>query len=300
MKGFAVGFLNFLLALSIAALGLAFMLHSTILNPDFVISELDKVDAYSLVKEELIGQIPLEQIPEEAEFMTGAIDATFVELEPWIKEQVRDIVYAGYDYLLGRSESLSVVISTEPIKESLRDNLWEAIQESPPPELAGLPPAMVEQFFNQLYEQQITQYIPPTFKFDESLLPPEVIRILEQVRQYVSYIQIAFRGLIALTILLILGIILIRREVRASARGIGITFTTYGAIWYGGIFAAKYFAEPQIAKLGLGLPIQFQTMIPQLLDDLIAPLQMFSLGFLIAGVALIIVSKVNKPRQPAY
>jgi len=310
MKGFAAGFLNFLLSLSIAALGLAFMLHSTILNPDFVISELDKVDAYSLFKEQiaepLIGQIPLEQIPEEAAFMAegldDVLDDVFVELEPWIKEQVRVGVYAGYDYLLGRSESLSIVISTEPIKESLRDNLWESIQKSLPPEFAVLPPAMVELFFNQLYEQQITQYIPPTFKFDESLLPPQVIGILEQARQVLSYFEIAFRGLIALTIVLIAGIILLRREVRSSTRGIGITFTTYGAIWYGGIFAAKHFAEPQIAKLGLGLglPTQFQTMIPQLLDDIIAPLQMFSLGFLIAGVALIIVSHVYKPRQPAY
>jgi len=289
MKGFAVGFLNFLLSLSIAALGLAFMLQSTILNPDFVISELDKLNAYPLVKEQLAGLF-IKQIPFESEPLAKAIDATLAENEPWLREQVGNIVYTGHDYFTGKSESLSLIIQPEPIKESLRNNVLEAIQES---QLAGVPPAMVEQFINQ--------YLPSTFDLNE-ILPPEIRGILEQVRQYVSYVQIAFKGLIALTILLILGIILIRREVRASARGIGITFTTYGAIWYGGIFVAKHFTEPQLTQfvLGLGLPTQFQTMIPQLLNDIIAPLQMFSLGFLIAGVALIIVSHVYKPRQPAY
>ncbi len=297
MKNFAVGLLNFLLFLSLTAFGGALTLHYTILNPDFIISELDKLDPYPLVKEALIGQLPLEQVPQEAEFIGEAIDATLVELEPWLKEQVRDGVYSAYDYLTGQSESLSLVIHTEPIKESLRDNLWEAIQQSPPPELAGFPTAEIELYFNELYEQEISQLIPPTFDFNE-ILTPDVMGILEQVRQYISYVQIAFRGLIALTIVLIAGIILIRREVRSSTLGIGITFTTYGALEYGGIFAAKQFALPQLAQLGL--PTQLQAWLPQLLDNVLAPLQMFSLGLLIAGIALIIVSRVYKPRQPSF
>jgi len=298
MKGFAIGLLNFLLFLSLAALGIALTLHCTILNPDFITSELDKVDPYPLVKEQLIGQLPLEQISQETEFIGEAIDATIVDLEPWLKEQVRNGVYSGYDYLTGKSESWSLVISTEPLKESLRDNLREVIQQSPPPELTGASTAELEQYFNELYEQEISQQIPPTFEFDESSLPPETMRIIEQVRRAVSYAEIAFRGLIALTIVLIAGIILINRQVRASTRKIGITFTTYGAIWYGGIFAAKHFAMPQLARLGL--PTQLQEWLPQLLNDVLVPLQMFSLGFLVAGIALLIVSHVYKPRQPSF
>jgi len=296
MKGFATGFLNFILSLSIAALGLAFMLNVTVLNPDFVIAELDKIDPYSLVKEQAAEQLT-EQLPPEFEFMSGAIEKTFTDLEPWLKAQVNSSIYSFYDYILGKSESLSIVITTEPIKESLKDNLWEALQESPPPELAGLPPAMVEQYFNQLYEQEIASQIPSTFNL-ASLIPAEVMGILEQVRQYAGYVQIALKGLIALTIALIAGIILLKREVRGSARMLGKTFLVYGAIGYGGIFAVKHFAGPQIAQLGYGLPSQLQTMIPQLLDDLVAPLQMFTLGFLIAGIALVVVSKVYKPRRP--
>jgi len=295
MKGFAVGFLNFLLALSIAALGLAFMINATILNPKFVVSELDKLNATSLINEQLTRLIP----QQEAGFMKEAIDATFTDLEPWLKEQLKTSIYAAEDYITGKSKSLSLTISTEPLRESLKENLWEAIQKSPPPELAGLPPAQAEQLFNQLYEQQIANNIPPKFEVTERTLPPQIMGILTQVKQYVSYVQIAFKGLIALSIVLVLGIVLIRRQVRASTRALGVTFTVYGAIWYGGIFAAKQFLSPQIAQMGFNLPAGLQPMIPKLLDDLVSPLQMFTLGFLVAGVVLLIVSHVYKPRQAA-
>jgi len=294
MKGFAVGLLSFLLFLSLTALGLALTLHYTILNPDFVISEIDKVDPYSLVKEQIEEQF-IEQIPEEGELMAGVIDATLIDLEPWLKEEVKTGIYSFYDYLMGRSQRLSLVIATEPIKETLRDNLWEALQQSPPPELEGLPQAEVERYFDESY-QQIAGQMPTTFELDESLIPAEAMLILEQVRRYVGYVEIAYMGLIGLTIVLIAGIILINRRVKASTRGIGITFLTYGAIEYGGIFAIKQFATPQIAQIGL--PAQLQGMIPQLFDDLVAPLQMFSLAFLAAGIVLIIVSHVYKRHQP--
>lgn len=289
MKGFATGLLNFLLFLSLSAFGLVLTLNSTLLNQDFVVSELDELDTTALIKEQLAFQIP-----QEFAFMNEAIDTTIADLEPWLKEQARNGIYTTNDSLTGRSQSLSIVISTEPITESIRDNAWEAVQKSPPPELANVPPAMVEQYFNQIYDQQIAQLIPPTFEIDESLLGPQVIGWLEPIRQAFSYFDIAYKGLISLMILLIACIILINRELRASARSIGITFTTYGAIEYGGIFAAIYFAAPQITNLGI--PVQLQKWLPQLLDNIMAPLQTFSLRLLIAGVALITVSYIYKPR----
>lgn len=274
---------------------MALTLNYTILNPDFVIAELDKLDTTSLIKEQLI-----EQIPQELEPMTGVIETTFVDLEPWLKEQVRNVIYDGYDYFMGRSESLNIVISTEPITESLRDNLWEAIQQSPPPELAGLSPAMVKQYFDQLYEQEISNYIPPTFEINESLLPPEVMTTLEQVRQGIGYFNIAFKGLIALAILLVIGIILINREVRTSARGIGVTCLVVGALGLVEVVLinplVNRFVWPQIAQIGM--PAQLQAWVPQLLNDILVPLQWYSIGLLIAGIVLIVVSKIYK-RQPS-
>ena len=150
LRGLALWILGLLLFLSLSVLGLALMLNNTILNPDFVVSELDKLDISSLAKDMISAQIPLEQIPLEREFITEILDDIIAEYEPWIKEQLSTVTYASYDYLLGKSQSLNVTISLEPVKESLRDNLKEAILPTLPPEIAALPPAMIEQYLQVL------------------------------------------------------------------------------------------------------------------------------------------------------
>ncbi len=56
-KGLALSLLGFLLFLSLSTFGLVFTLNSTILNPDFVVQELDKLDVYSLTSEFLDEQM---------------------------------------------------------------------------------------------------------------------------------------------------------------------------------------------------------------------------------------------------
>ena len=289
LKGLALSLLNFLLFLSLATFGLVLTLNYTILNPDFVVSQIDRLDVAPLIKDQI-------QIPPEAQFMAGAIDDAIVDLEPLMKEQVNAGIYSGYDYLMGRSQSLNIVVSLEPMKESLRDNLREAFLQSPPPELAALPPAAKEQVFDEFY-QGFSKQIPPTFEFDESMLPPEAMATVEQVRQGIGYFQLGYQTLIALILLVILGIILIKRQVKSTTRGLGTTFLVIGGSGFAEIFLANRFAGPQIAQLDI--PIQLQAWIPQLLNDLLAPLQMFSIGLLVAGVVLLIVSFAYKPRQPS-
>jgi len=290
LKGLALSLLNFLLFLSLSTFGLMLTLNYTILNPDFVVSQVDKLDVASLLKEQI-------QIPPEAQFMAGAIDDTITDLEPWMKEEINASIYSGYDYLMGRSQSLSIVISMEPAKEILRDNLREAFLESAPPELAALSPAEIEQYFDQFYEQEISKQIPPTLEFNQSSLPPEVMVTLEQVRQGIGYFQLGYQALIGFIVLVIIGIILINRQVRSTTRGIGTTFLVIGVFGLIEIFLATRFAGPQMAQLGI--PPLLQAWIPQLLNDFLAPLQMFSIGLLAAGVVLLIVSFVYKPRQPS-
>lgn len=228
--------------------------------------------------------------------MAEALDNTIADLEPWIKEQVGASIYSSYDYLMGRSQTPSLVISTEELKETLRNNLRSAFMQSIPPELAGAPPEMIDEYFNQYY-QQLSQEIPPTIDMSQEMIGPEVMSTLEQVRQYISYFQVGYRALIGFMLLLVGLIILIHRQVRGATRQLGITFLIYGVPGYGGIFAAKHFAGAQLAQLGL--PSTFQAWLPQLVDDFLAPLEMFSLGVLIGGVVLLIVSFVYKPREPS-
>lgn len=300
LKGLALSLLSLLLFLSLSVFGFVLTLNYTILNPDFAIAELNKLDIPSLIKPLIKEQIG-EQLPPEAQFMAAAIDDTIDdavdELEPWIREQASTVIRSGYDYLLGRSQSLSVAISLEPAKEILRDNAREAFFQELPPELQGLPRAEVERYFDEFYED-FAREIPSTFEFDESSLSPDVLAGLEQAKQVVSYLQLAYWALIGFMLLLILGIILINRQVKPTTRGLGTTFLIYGAIEYAGIFVAKHFAGPQLAQFEI--PSALQTWLPQLLADFLAPLEMFSLGLMIAGVVLIIVSFAYKPPEPSF
>jgi len=199
---------------------------------------------------------------------------------------------------------LNLVISLEPVIESLEDTLEAAFLESPPPDLAHLPPAELEYYFNEYFGELAAS----VFELNESVLGTEapaeiasalaeVEEVLAEARQYVGYFQLGYNLLIGFILLLILGIVLINRQVKGATRKLGIIFLTYGVPMYVGTFIAKYFARTQLTQLDL--PAQFQTLLPQFLSDVLAPLVMFSLGILIAGVVLIIVSFVYKPRQPS-
>ena len=291
LKGLALSLLGFLLFLSLSIFGLALTLNYTILNPDFIVSEVDELDISSLVEEFLS-----EEIPQEEPYLAEVLDNTIADLEPWIKEQVNAGIYTSYDYLLGKSESLSLVISLEPVKDNLKDNLRKAILESPPLELEGASPAEIELYLDEAYSE-IDEMLPPRFEFNVSSLDPEVLAQLEQARQYIGYFQLGYKLLIGFILLLILGIILIHRQVKRATREIGIIFLTYGVLEYIAIFVTKYLAGTQLTKLDM--PAQLQTLLPQLLSNFLAPLEIFSICLLVVGVALIIVSFIYKPRQPS-
>ncbi|MDH5696839.1 MAG: hypothetical protein OEZ00_09640, partial [Dehalococcoidia bacterium] len=211
--------------------------------------------------------------------------------------QVGAVIHSGYDYLEGRSQSPSLVISLEPMKESLRDNLRQAVLQSPPPELTGLPPAEIERYLDGFY-QQFSEQIPSTFDFSEALMGAEVLAQLEVVRQGIGYFYLGYKVMIGFILLLILLIILVNRQVKGSTRGLGTTFLSFGVLSYIGIFFAKDIAGTQLMQLDM--PVYLQTWMPQLVNDTLAPLEMYSLGLLAAGVVLLVVSFVYKPRQTEF
>ena len=102
LKGLAIGLLSFFLFLSLSIFGWVFTLNSTILNSNFVTSQLDKLDVASLAEELVSEQEDEEAFSEELE--TALID-TITKLEPTIKEKLGAAIAETYDYLLGRKET---------------------------------------------------------------------------------------------------------------------------------------------------------------------------------------------------
>ncbi len=292
LQGLALSLLSFLLFLSLALFGMAFSLNSTLLNPDFAVAQVDRLDVSALVRELTAEQVS--QLPPEAGFLEEALYTTIEDNEPWLKEQVTAGIYSFYDYLLGQSERLSLVVSLEPLKANLRDNMWQTFMQAIPPELSGLPQAQIEQYFDEYY-RQFAEQIPSSFEVDESSIPPEIMAQIIQVREGIGYYQLGYKLLIGFMVLLVLGIVLINRNVKSTARGLGVPLLTYGAFEYAGIWATRYFAPTYLTMVEL--PPSLQTWVSQLFDDFLAPLEMFSLGLLAAGVVLLIVSFVYRRRR---
>jgi len=295
VKKAGIAFLSFLLFCSLSVFGVGFVMNRTLLSPDFVIAQVDRLDVPALAGEALRGQVPLEEIPGEMEFIVEAVDDTIADLEPWIKQQADTAVHAGYDYLLGETESLSIVIDLAPVKDSLRENVWQALLASPPPEVAGLPQAELERLFDEFYGE-LAEGIPATVEINESMIPPDIMAQIEQARLYVGYLLLAYKISIGVMIGSIVGLAFLHRRVRSATRSIGIPFLISGIGGLVGAMLVSRFAAPMIAQVP---STTFQTWMPQVLNDLFAPMRTLGIWFMAVGIALLIVSVVYKRRKPS-
>jgi hypothetical protein len=297
----ALGFLSFLLFVSLSGLVLAITINRTVLNPDFTVSRLDSLDVASLAAEVMKEQVPQEvmaMVPPE--LIDEVLDEVLTELEPWLKEQIGGVVDTVYDYLLGRSQSLSLVVDVALVKEEVRDKLRQALLASPPAGLEMIPPAELGSLFDEFYAQ-ISGEIPSTLEINESTLnelSPDIMPALIQARRYVAYFQVAYWALVAATALLIMGIILLDRRLRSATRWIGIPCLVSGIVTYVGTFLIRHFTGGLIMQLNL--PVPLGDWFSQLVSDSLAPMRVCGIVLMAVGVALLIVSFVYKRHSCDY
>jgi hypothetical protein len=283
---------------------LALILKDTYFNTSFVSSVLDNVDISSLVgvflNQQFAGEIPI-KIANLDKYIAAAVN----EAEPLIKERIVAATDPVFKYLLMESHTLDASISLADIKEILRRNLLQTFLESPPPELSKVPRSTRESYFNQFY-QDFSEEVPSTFHLDGSIISAdvpenfnsaltEVEESLELARQYVGYFQLGFILLIVFMVLIILAIILIMRQVKSVTRLLGILLFVYGAIEYVGVWIARYLINGKISFPDL--PTHLETWLLQLINNALHPLAILSLGLLICGIILIVVSFIYRQGQ---
>jgi len=294
LKALGLIILNFLLFLSISFFGLAFTLDQTFLNRDFTVSQVERLDtttlAEDIIRDQVISQstIPI-TLPIE-NFIAGAVHQTITDLEPWLKQQARDVIYVIYDYIEGKRQNLSVVIEMEVVKEQLENSISEAVITSLPPELAELPPDTIEGYLEPFYD-----WIPSSFEINEELLGTSAMAQIDTLRQLISYFNIVYYALLGFILLLILGIVLIKREVRGSTRSLGVVFLTSGIISYGSVWLAKNAIGAQVAALA-EVPVYLQSWLPQLITDFLHPMELYSYVLAGIGIVLLIMSFAYRRR----
>lgn len=286
-RGIFSGLLSFILVIALFTLGIALTINHTILNPNFVISEVDKLDVHSIIVEQVKSQLP-EGVP----YMAEIFDEVAAELKPWLKEQTTEVIYAGYAYLEG-DEELNIVIPLEQVKTSIKDNLAQAMRESPPPELEGLPQDQIE-FIIALACAQVDSQVPQQFEINEALLGADTVTQLQKAREIVADIKLGYKVLIGLSALLVLLIALIQWwRAKSIARFTGIAFTIAGVISLIAALAARLIIFQIIPA---DIPAELTALIPQLISDISHPLLIYSIGILAAGIGLIVLSiKLSSP-----
>jgi len=285
IRGLFSGFFCSLLVTVLFLLGIVVTINLTILNPDFLIAELDKLDIYSVIIDEAKAQLPGEEL-----IGAETLDNIITELEPWLEEETAAVIHAVYAYLK-EDQELNVVISLEPIRAIAQENLRQTVLESLPPELQGASESQLEAFLSQVYGE-IDNLIPQHFELNESSLEPEIMAGLEQARQIVGYIAIGYKVLIGIAILLVLLVAMVHWwQPKPIARSIGIVFIMVGIFFTLATLLSRFITGAISSLAGQSdILFELQPKLSQLVTDVMAPLQMYGIGFLIAGIALIVIS----------
>lgn len=164
------------------------------------------------------------------------------------------------------------------------------------PVLSGLLETLVKPYFDYYYNEYAAQ-IPNALVADQSNIPTDVMDNLLLARKYIGYFRDSYYWLIALMVLLAAGIFLIYRNIQEPSRALGIDLFIFGAFDLAGVLAARSF-NPTQSLLDL-LPQKMPSLEPwldALYRDVTGKMLAFSIGVLVVGVVLIVISFVFKKK----
>jgi hypothetical protein len=291
LKGIALGFTGFLLFAALPVLVVVFTLNHTLLDPQFVNREIQKLDLPAVIQETLTNRTSAQ----ERTFIRG-IDQTITQIKPWLDRQIQLVVDAGYAYLLGQTPALAISIPTAEIEQTLLDSLTAGYLQNPPREYTSLSPAQRTQYLADL-QNQFSRSFPATVEINAGTLGDEGLLALQKARDVAKFVRQTYWVTIGFVVFFILLIILILRGLKDILRLFGLIGLIAGAILTAAFFITQAVA-PGLIDYG-DLPAQIETWIPQVIHDVLSPGEIFSLVILIVGAALFAASFFIKTRRPA-
>jgi Ca2+/Na+ antiporter len=159
-----------------------------------------------------------------------------------------------------------------------------------PPDISVMIDDLLRDNFDEFYNE-ISEDIPSEYTTED--IPEEAREQITEARKYMGWAQTAYGALIGVMVLLAVAIALINRNVRETARSLGISLFVYGALALAGVIIARN-VVPDHLPLG-ELPLSIQDQVLGIFNDFLAPMQTFSIGILVVGVVLIVVSIIYKP-----
>ncbi len=186
LRGLGTVICSIILFLALAVFSIAFLLNSTVLNADFMNSQIDKLDAVSIARDTIEEQIT-EEIPQDAALLTDVVSDIITAQEPLIKEQIHAGIDAAYAYFLDERSALIITFSLVEIKQSLKDSLWQTAVDYLNEQLALLSDEEVDNYVEDIMAQIPEESLPP-----ELAVLPEDLRN-EVIKQYLK--ELGGRGI---------------------------------------------------------------------------------------------------------
>jgi hypothetical protein len=295
---------------------LAITLRNTVLGDAFINKLIDNLPVATIASNVILDQLKTMDIPVESRPLLDYVKPAFVKTEPAIKAELKTATPLIVDYLMGKTQSFNATINLQPIIDNLTTSARDIVVKSLPPEIAKLPQAQIDSYIDQYIDQnynEIFNVLPTTFSLNQTFIgtdiPAQIADALSQAeeplataRTYIAMFQRYYIWLIVFCLVLIAGIIAIHHAVRGATRTIGAIFLSYGALEYAGILIGKYFLRvnlfPELeTQMAGNTPTELIAYTKQFILNIISPLEKLSLGILIAGVILLVISFVYRHRQ---
>lgn len=275
LRGFLLGLLAALLCFFLLVFIFVLTVKSTLMNADFMVDESQKIDISVAVSEYLIDQMSIDDT------IILAIKRSTVELEPWIRQQLDMAIYSCYDYCLGKTDSLELVLDLDMFKTGLSDNLEKVYSQFPPSDYLELPEADRESFLYKV-KQDVMDILPSRLVITEIDLGDDIMESLDSMKSIASLITTSFRLSLVIMAVALLLLILILRSRKTLMRSFGIVLILDGLLTFSAlmIFQNVYLSDlyPQDT-----IP-ELQVWIPLVIKDALYPAFVAGAVLLLLGI----------------
>jgi hypothetical protein len=288
---------------------LATTLRNTILSDTFVNSLIDNTDIATLLADTIHDQLNTQGIPRALLPLLDQIKPILTKEEPQLKIQLKKAAPPVLNYIVGETNSFNVTFTLDAVVNDLKIEAKNILKNNPPPELAGVPVSQLDPYIDQYIAQNLTPQLSDiasgltidqtTIGTDAQFTQPikDAENTLAKVRPYIAMFQQYYIWLIVLMVLLAAGIAAIHRSVRGATRSLGSIFLSYGIIEFVPLLAFRLLAPKYIFPTMMAdIPSELTAFAQQGIFDFMSPLWWFSMGTLIAGIVLFVVSFVYQSR----
>ena len=275
-----------LLAVTMVLLGVAISVSVTILNPDFVVAELDDVPVHTLFAEEA-----KKQVPPEGAFLLPLIDEAAADLELWEREQIEVVVHASETYLKG-DQAFSATISLEEPKRYLAERLEETLLDTGLPGLNTFNAQQQRMFLEQI-QREVDARIPDRFEITEAFIDAETLAGMRAAREYAGYVSMSLWLLPIIALLLVLLIAWVRAwRGRPVTRPVGTAFVVAGI----GSLMVRVVAPPALAGMApSGVPTEMRPVLAEFISRCFEPLLVYGVVVILVGAMLVLLSFRLRP-----